>query len=198
MANPGHSKKLDDNLTTTYRSIMLSSSVQPSVVSLLSSTGSDPLSLFSVQTDSSLPSDSLIHLLNDSTSSPEPPQPAALIQPPPAHGETAGYSLNQSVIHIQAPNIPTTFIRCPAEPDAVKNGSRTRSTRRDVLGMKHPWLHIQARNMGREWSFEIGIVDQSGREGILRCSTFQVSVFITCCMYLMSYINHSLSIHNVC
>lgn len=52
-------------------------------------------------------------------------------------------------------------------------GARKRNASND-LGMEHPWLHMQIRNMGREWSFEVGVVDQGGKEGVVRCSTFQV------------------------
>ncbi|KAF9528359.1 hypothetical protein CPB83DRAFT_854469, partial [Crepidotus variabilis] len=34
-------------------------------------------------------------------------------------------------------------------------------------------MHLQVRNLGREWSFEVGIVDQAGQIGIIRLSTFQ-------------------------
>ena len=36
-------------------------------------------------------------------------------------------------------------------------------------------MHLQVRNLGREWAFEVGIVDQAGRVGIVRLSTFQVN-----------------------
>jgi hypothetical protein len=57
-----------------------------------------------------------------------------------------------------------TFIQCP--PNVGPSN-------RD-LGLKHKWLHLQVRNMGREWSFDVGIVDKSGKRGVIRCSTFQV------------------------
>jgi hypothetical protein len=44
------------------------------------------------------------------------------------------------------------------------------------LGLKHPWVHIQVLNMGRPWSFELGLVDQAGKEGVVRSSTFQVAI----------------------
>jgi hypothetical protein len=69
--------------------------------------------------------------------------------------------LDQTVLHLQSPTLPTTFIRCPSV------GSD--------LHLKHPWLHIQVKQLGREWSFEVGIVDHAGREGTLRCSTFKVT-----------------------
>lgn len=152
---------------------MFARSVQPDVVSLFSSTGSDPLGLFSLQVDGSLPSDSFIHLLNDSTSLPAPPPPAALITAPSVYrdqlAETSqGHQLNQTVLHVQSPTLRKTFIQCP--PSVPSHASSSSG----VLGLKHTWLHIQVRNLGRDWSFEVGIVDKSGRQGIVRCSTFQV------------------------
>ena len=152
---------------------MFARSVQPDIVSLFSSTGSDPLGLFSVHVDGSLPSDSFIHLLNDSTSLPAPPPPAALITAPSVfrdhHTATSrGHELNQTVLHIQSPTLRKTFIQCPSSvPPQASPGDK-------VLGLKHAWLHIQVRNLGRDWSFEVGIVDKTGRQGIIRCSTFQV------------------------
>ncbi|KAK7685911.1 hypothetical protein QCA50_010718 [Cerrena zonata] len=139
--------------------------VQPDLVSIFSSTGSDPLGIFSSRTDVSLPSDSFCCCLNDSTSTPHPDAPATLIVAPVLRrqddAEEEGYKLTQSVLHIQSPTLQTTFIQSPPL------GSQKE------LGFKHPWIHIQARNMGREWSFEVGVVDSTGQEGIIRCSTFQ-------------------------
>lgn len=99
--------------------------VQPDVVSLFSSTGSDPLGLFSVQVDGSLPSDSFIHLLNDSTSLPAPPPPAVLITAPSVyrdqHTDTSqGHQLHQNVLHIQSPTLRKTFIQCPPFGSAAR------------------------------------------------------------------------------
>ncbi|KAI9569875.1 hypothetical protein HD554DRAFT_2019519 [Boletus coccyginus] len=153
---------------------MFARSVQPDVVSLFSSTGSDPLGLFSVHVDGSLPSDSLIHLLNDSTSLPAPPPPAALITAPSVYHDqhtdaSQGHQLNQTVLHIQSPTLRKTFVRCP--PSVPRHASSGGGE----LGLKHAWLHIQVRDLGRDWSFEVGIVDKMGRQGIIRCSTFQKS-----------------------
>lgn len=156
---------------------MFATSIQPSIVSLFSSTGSNPLALFAVHKDSSLPSDSVVHLLNDSSMSPPPPSPAALISPPCLEENSSGYSLDQSVLHIQSPTLRTTFIQCPPTNESLRSSvgaSGSRAVRGNDLGMKHPWMHIQVRNLGREWSFEVGLVDQSGRLGVVRCSTFQV------------------------
>lgn len=145
---------------------MFTNTVQPNIVSLFSSTSSEPLSLFSQQTDGSLAADSFIHFLNDASSLPSPSPPAVLCSMPALDDydkPNTGYGLHQTVLHIQSPTLRMTFIQSPPKTDP---GDRD-------LGLKHKWLHLQARNMGREWSFEIGIVDKSGRRGVVRCSTFQ-------------------------
>ena len=157
---------------------MFLSSMQPSIISLFSSTGEFPLSLFSTHTDPALPSDSLIHILNDSNSLPQLSPPATLVQPPSTDERTSGYCLGQSVLQIQSPTLPTTFIQCPPYNRSSGQESKGHSARNHVLGLKHPWLHIQVRNLGREWSFEVGLVDQTGGYGIVRCSTFQVGHFV--------------------
>ncbi|KAI9510289.1 hypothetical protein F5148DRAFT_976946 [Russula earlei] len=161
---------------------MFSGSVQPAVVSLFSSTGSEPLYLWSVTTDSSLPSDSFTCFLDDSKSTPTPPPPAVLISPHPVGADASGadrtdnvpermgYALTQTVLHIQSPSVTKTYLRCPPF-----GWARGRVGREGDLGLKHPWVHIQVRNMGRSWSFELGLVDQAGKEGVVRCSTFQNS-----------------------
>jgi hypothetical protein len=160
---------------------MFSGSVQPPIVSLFTSTGSDPLCLWSAKTDSSLPVDSFICLLDDAKSTPTPPPPAVLILPHPvgadASGDNAdnlertGYSLTQTVMHIQSPSPTKAYIRCPP-----LGWARARMGREGDLGLKHPWVHIQVLNMGRPWSFELGLVDQAGKEGVVRSSTFQVAI----------------------
>ena len=155
---------------------MFLSSIQPGVVSLFSSTGSEVLGLFSTHVDPALPADSVIHLVHDATSQPPPPPPAILIDSSLSENEAvderssrAGsklYSLDQTVLHIQSPTLKTTYIRAPPEAAGSK--------RRNDLGLRHPWLHLQVRNLGKPWSFEVGLVDTSGRLGVMRCSTFQV------------------------
>ncbi|GLB42308.1 putative protein of unknown function (DUF667) [Lyophyllum shimeji] len=145
----------------------------PPVISLFSSTGSAPLQLFTKRVDSSLPKDSCIHLLHDQRSQPQPSTPAALVLPPSQSDETEldpDYSLNQTVLQIQSPTLRTTYIQCPPVDGPPHSGTRDKSA---DLGIKHPWMHVQVRNMGKEWSLEVGLVNQSGRMGILRLSTFQ-------------------------
>ena len=155
-----------------FSSIMFASSVQPALVSLFSSTGSDPLGIFTSRTDGSLPSDSFVCLLHDSSSHPPPPPPRTLITLSREDEENSpNYTLDQTVLHIQSPTLNRTSICCPPERamSAVPLSGRAAH-----LGLKHPWIHLQVRNLGREWAFEVGMVDQSGREGIVRCATFQV------------------------
>lgn len=85
-----------------------------------------------------------------------------------------GRELGQTVLHLQSPTIRTTYIRCPmttSEKYAVFSD----------LGITLPWLHIQVRPLGNgsgsgrdAWAFDIGIVDRSGKRGVIRASTFQV------------------------
>ncbi|KAF8496952.1 hypothetical protein JB92DRAFT_2746173 [Gautieria morchelliformis] len=156
---------------------MFSRAVQPPILSLFSSTSTECLSLFSVHTDPSLLSDSFVHVLDDESSQPEPPPPKTLIIPivfddaAGREGDTSNtnsFSISGPVLHIQSPTLRSGYIRCPPthwRPDAAQRD-------RD-LGIKLGWIHVQVRNMGREWCFEVGVVDQTGREGRIRCSTFQ-------------------------
>lgn len=161
---------------------MFSNSIQPSIVSLFSSTSADPLQLFKTHLDASLAADSSIHLLHDTKSLPLPAAPAMMISPPTMiehngdDSENVGYSLNQTVLQIQSPTLRTTYIHCPPAggPGHIRRSFRGARDKSNDLGIRHPWLHIQVRNMGREWSFEVGVVDQSNRMGIIRLSTFQV------------------------
>jgi hypothetical protein len=158
---------------------MFKATVQPPLVSLFSSVGSHPLQLFSTHVDAQLPEDSLIQLLIDATSLPAPQPPGRLLPSPrlplnpcsatqnedrPTHLHE-GKALSSSVLHIQSPTLRTTFIHSPPL------GSRT------SLGLKHAWMHLQVRNMSKEWAFEIGLVDVLGREGRIRFATFQVRGF---------------------
>ncbi|KAK7451794.1 hypothetical protein VKT23_012473 [Stygiomarasmius scandens] len=142
---------------------MFASSIQPGIVSLFSSTSSEPLSTFSSHADASLPSDSFIHLLDDRSSQPPPLPPAAMVRPHNSEDIHEGYCIDQTVLHMQSPTLTKTFIHCPSLHDSPAKD----------LALKHPWIYFQVRNLGKPWSFEIGIVDLTGTKGILRCSTFQ-------------------------
>ena len=141
-------------------STIFGSTVQSATVSLFSSTGSHPLHLFESAQDNSLPEDSFLHFLEDSSSEPTPESPRKLISPPSIESNVCdgnGYSLCQTVLHIQSPTLRTTYIKSKGD-----------------LGLNHPWFSLQVRSLGREWSFEVGIVDQMKRHRIVRLSTFQV------------------------
>lgn len=143
---------------------MFSRTVQPSPLSLFSSTGSNPDALFSLHKDSALPEDSFIAYLNDSTSTlPSEDRTHILI----SNDDDNGRHLDQTVLHIQSPTLPNTYIRCPPQI-----GSRDVQNH---LGITHPWIHLQVKNLGREWSLEVGVMDKAGTPGIVRLSTFQVS-----------------------
>ena len=163
---------------------MFSKAVQPPILSLFSSASTECLSLFSVHTDPSLPSDSFVHVLDDESSLPEPTSPKTLIRPilfedtegreSDTSNTSHNFSISASVLHIQSPTLQSGYIRCPP------TNWKPHATQRDRdLGIKLGWIHMQVRNMGREWCFEVGVVDQSGREGRIRCSTFQVRYTIS-------------------
>ena len=139
--------------------MLLSTTVQPPIVSLFSSSSSDPLELFTVAKDEKSSGASQVLLVKDAPE--RQSSPSATIIPLPSVGSSIengyGYSLFQTVLHIQSPNPRSTFIHSRGE-----------------LGVRHHWLHIQVRNLGRVWSFEVGVVDHLKRRGILRFSTFQV------------------------
>lgn len=161
---------------------MFANTVQPSLISLFSSTSSKPLQLFSSHVDAQLPEDSLICLVNDSTSElragenigkgilinvgkkdcdDEGVEDASELE----EWEGEGYTLVQMVLQIQSPTLRTTFIQCPPRSQGQSLAS---------LSITLPNLHLQVRPLGREWSFEVGVADRAGREGVIRCSTFQV------------------------
>jgi hypothetical protein len=143
---------------------MFVNTFQPPLISLFSSTGSDPLALWQKSTDDKLPADAFICLLNDSRSEPTPDPPARLIESLTQRSSQVGaqplHLLDQTVLHIQAPSLRTTFIRCPP-------------TGGPPLDLKHPWLCLHARTFGRPWAFDVGLMDRMGHTGVVRCATFQ-------------------------
>lgn len=152
---------------------MFSSTTQPPLLSLFSSSSSHPLSLFSVHTDPSHAPDSLVILISDQTSLPITPSDPGidLIKPVSSDDQDVrDDSCAHTVLQIQSPVLTSTYIRCPPPPAPDTRTSKAKSS----LGIKLPWIHLQVRNLARDFSFEIGIADASGREGMIRCSTFQV------------------------
>lgn len=156
--------------------MMFASTVQPPLLTLFSSSSSHPLSLFSTHIDPSYPSDSIVILLSDDTSLPISNSASTshkLIRPPISTSSHRHNAPNDDgacahpALQIQSPALTKTYIRCPSVNSTWN--------RKGGLGIKLPWIHIQVRNLERDWSFEIGVVDSSGRDGIIRCSTFQKS-----------------------
>ena len=56
-----------------------------------------------------------------------------------------GKTLACTVLHLQSPTLMTTFICSPPLSRCL------------TLGLKHAWMHLQVRNMGKEWVFEVGL-----------------------------------------
>jgi len=141
---------------------MFSQTIQPPLISLFSSVGSSPLSsLWATQSDPKLPEDSFICVVDDSSSEPSMPDNKAVLAALPKEYEGGlGKQLNCAVLHIQSPTIPTTYILAPPTGE---------------LSLTYPWIHLQLRNLHKEFSFEIGIVDSARRRGRIRWSSFQQS-----------------------
>ena len=148
---------------------MFANNIQPSLLSLFSSVGSDPLSLFSTHTDPDLRADSHITLIHDDSNLPVLENQSLdgkdFISPEDTEGIRG--NIVHPVLSIQSPTLATTYIRSPPS-----------SSSHQQLGIKLRWLHIQVRNLGRPWSIELGIVDPGGRSGVVRCSTFQARCFL--------------------
>lgn len=146
---------------------MFRNQVLPPTISLFSSTGTRPLDLWRVQTDAGLPRDSHITLRSDSSSESDGDDSEEennhLEYVHLEEDEALSSTLCHPVLHIQSPTLASTYIQSPP----VSN---------DELGITSPWIHLQVRNLRKDWSFEVGVRDRSGRKGIIRCSTFQVSM----------------------
>lgn len=133
---------------------------QPHLLTLLSSTSQPGLSpLFRVVTDHDHP-ESLIDVVPDA-------EPHDLVN------DQRG-SLFHYVIHLQSPTIARTYIQAGVSRAVQKATSAGMMEK--PLGIELPWLGIQFRPLGtRPFSFEIGVMDPKGREGIIRVSSFKVS-----------------------
>lgn len=163
---------------------LLSGTLQPPLLTLLSSTSAPSLSpLFRTQTDPSLPAESYITSIPDSSLSPLDTSSAPSRVPKhPARGE-----IIHDVIHIQSPSMGTTYIQAGCSVTsynkriAARKG-KGKAEEGDVpLGVEVGWVGMQLRRLGRrEFTIEAGFVDSKGREGVVRCSTFKVCPVITC------------------
>jgi hypothetical protein len=87
---------------------------------------------------------------------------------PPNRGDLA-----DTVIHIQGPKVGRTYVQAGCPSAGLK---RTEGSETLPLGVELPWVHFQLKRLGaRSLAVEIGVVDAKGREGVIRCSSFQVS-----------------------
>ncbi|GJN89359.1 hypothetical protein Rhopal_002339-T1 [Rhodotorula paludigena] len=148
--------------------MLLQQVVQPSLISLFSSTSSHPTLLASCKADAATASDSFISLLDDATDSSE-----SLIAWHASLGKLRGHcppdvkDLRGQVLHLQAPDSRTTSVRW---------GSLSGETwRRDGLGIELPVVHLQLKHLGAMY-FEVGVVNKQGELTVVRCSTWQAQV----------------------
>ncbi|EPQ32227.1 uncharacterized protein PFL1_00424 [Pseudozyma flocculosa PF-1] len=159
---------------------MLRNAVQPSLVSLFSSTSSSPFAVFSMHVDLDLPEDSGLILLrdhddrradipaNDATELQRDPRRFQLRVDAPGSGQSSMRGLlEDTVLHIQSPTIKTTFIRTPPL-------NERRSSSGEVLGLELPYLHLQFRPLGsKPFMVEVGVRDIRGKRARIRLSNFQ-------------------------
>ncbi|WVR07669.1 hypothetical protein IAU60_004711 [Kwoniella sp. DSM 27419] len=144
---------------------LLSGTVQPSLLVLLSSTSSPPLSpLFRRVTDGK--ADAIITSLPDTDSA----QGSSSRRVP--HTTPRG-SIVHHVVHIQSPDPRRAYIQAGCMN--VDKG-KARDDGGAPLGVELPWLGLQLKTLGRRsLSLEVGVVDSRGRESVIRLSTFKTN-----------------------
>ena len=123
-----------------------------------------------MHTDTSLPADSFVNCFNDYKEPKDNPNRAHIPK-----NRTRG-DIAHPVIHIQSPTIRTTYIQAGCSLTESRRQREKGKSRGDSLGAELEWVGMQLKRLGkREMSFEIGIIDSRGREGMVRCSSFKVS-----------------------
>ncbi|KAI9634138.1 uncharacterized protein MKK02DRAFT_38810 [Dioszegia hungarica] len=155
---------------------LLSSTVQPPILTLLSSTSQPALSpLFTSHIDPSCPSKSIITSLPDILTRPRAAKRKWDAQPDersfvPTHKAERG-DVEDIVVHVQGPAIADTYIQAGSSATARKKGGEGVPL---PLGLELPRVHFQLKRLGsRGFALEVGVLDLKGREGVIRCSTFQ-------------------------
>lgn len=139
--------------------------VQPDSLSLFSSTSSDPLALWAAHQDADLPEDSGIRLLIDETDGTAPNDPGITHESFGLRSEdTKKGASSEPVLHIQSPAIRSTFIRSPPSPGTELG-----------LELAHISFQFKAIGRARPFAFEIGVMDDSGRQATIRVSSFQTA-----------------------
>ncbi|KAK6909406.1 hypothetical protein I203_103424 [Kwoniella mangroviensis CBS 8507] len=149
---------------------LLSGSIQPPLLSLLSSTSAPSLSpLFRAVTDES--KDSYIVSLSDSSPAQAPGSSRSV-----PHTQPKGCILHD-VVHIQSSNPRQTYIQAGCSLSEYRKRLEKGKARDDgglPLGIELPCMGLQVKRLGRRhMSFEVGIVDNRGREGSVRLSSFK-------------------------
>lgn len=150
---------------------------QPSLISLFSSTSSNPTLLAHLEAakDSN---ESFISLLDDGTDERETllawngssqadlqARSASLVAQRDSAG-TALQHLRGQVLHLQAPDCRTTYIRF----GSLDKGK----CKEDGLGVHLPVVHFQLKELGQEMYLDIAVVDDKDEMTVVRCSTWQV------------------------
>ncbi|OCF44640.1 hypothetical protein I317_01527 [Kwoniella heveanensis CBS 569] len=153
---------------------LLSGSIQPPLLTLLSSTSTPSLSpLFTSVVDPSS-SDALITSLPDTESATSTESSSSSRKVP--HAQPKG-CVSHHVMHIQSPDPRKTYIQ--AGNSVIEHGrwldkGKGRDDVQLPLGVELPWLGMQVKRLGRrDMSFEVGVVDSRGREGVIRFSSFK-------------------------
>lgn len=91
-------------------------------------------------------------------------------------------SIADQVIHIQSPDLSSTYIQAGCSQTAFRRSlkGKERDDMMVPLGVELPWIGMQMKKLSRrELSFEVGVVDSRGREGVIRCSSYKVGLYPT-------------------
>ncbi|BGP32043.1 hypothetical protein JCM10296v2_003822 [Rhodotorula toruloides] len=152
---------------------------QPSLISLFSSTSSNPTLLGHLEAAKGS-NESFIALLEDATDGQETllawtgssqadlqARSASLAAQRDSSGTTLQH-LRGHVLHLQAPDCRTTCIRF---------GSLDKGKwKEDGLGIELPVVHLQLKELGREMYVDVAVVDDKDEMTVVRSSTWQLEV----------------------
>ncbi|KAM0748596.1 hypothetical protein T439DRAFT_327861 [Meredithblackwellia eburnea MCA 4105] len=142
---------------------MFASTLQPSLLSIFSSTNSQPLLLASsIQSSCSVfEVDSFVSLLDDSSDGEEVLIAGTRARKLKGKGsELDRGNLDCKVLHIQSPDVKGTWVQWGKRED-------------DGLGIKLPLLVLQLKDLGQVFMLEVGVSDSRGQKVRIRGSTFQ-------------------------
>lgn len=78
--------------------------------------------------------------------------------------------IQSNVLEIVGSNVQSTFITCPADPNAT-------------LGIKLPFLVVIAKNVNKYFTFEIQVLDDKNVRRRFRASNFQVCKSTLCLLF---------------